>query len=440
MSLPAPDAIAKAFVYGYPLVYDLDEVEHFVSGSGSLPISAPWNAFAAARDLLGPETRFVTPNNDTLYLIAMCDVRGCPLVLELPAVDERYYVLQLVDTWSNNFAYLGTRATGTGAGTFLLVEPGYAGEVPDGATVVEAPTGVFSIVGRVQVHGAPDLEAVRACQDRFTLTPLVAGATPAGLPEGDRGVADDLAWWESFRVRLAAFPPPPADAEFVALCAQLGVTDEASPYVDPTPELRDALVAGEAAGRALIDELSKGSVDANGWRSAVHVFDYNLDHLGLGTIDDPAWKIADRTTAYATRAVAARQGLWGNHGYEAAYFITFLADATEQLNGAHAYELRLPTAPPVGAFWSLSMYDATDFYLVANEIDRYSIGNTTPGLVTADDGSITITMSAARPAADREANWLPAPAGDFRPVLRMYVPGPEVLDGSYAIPAIHRIG
>lgn len=439
MTLPAADAIAKAFIYGYPLVYDLDEVGHFVGGGGTLPIDGPFNQLVAARDLLGPETKFVTPNNDTLYLMGMCDVRGCPLVLEVPEVADRYYVLQLVDAWSNNFAYIGTRATGTGAATYLLVEPGYDGDVPGGATVVEAPTGVFSIVGRVQVHGAADLEAVRACQDRFVLAPLVAGTEPVGLPASAEGVADDLAWWESFRVRLAAFPPPPADEEFVALCAQLGLTDAESPYVDPPAELRDALVAGEAAGRSLIEELSKGSIDANGWRSAVHVFDYNLDHLGLGTIDDPAWKIADRTVAYATRAVAARQGLWGNHGYEAAYFITFLADATEQLNGQHAYELRLPSAPPVGAFWSLSMYDATDFWFVANEIDRYSIGSTTDGLVTAADGSITITMSAARPAPERVANWLPAPTGDFRPVLRMYVPGPEVLDGTYVIPAIRRI-
>jgi hypothetical protein len=200
------------------------------------------------------------------------------------------------------------------------------------------------------------------------------------------------------------------------------------------------LRAGQQAGQDLIEELARCGELVNGWRSAVHIFDYNLDALGFGTIDAPEWRIADRRTAYATRAVAARAGLWGNHGYEAAYFLTYIDAEGAELTGEHRYELRLPSAPPVGAFWSLTMYDTPDFYLVANEIDRYSIGNTTPGLVTNDDGSITITMSRQRPDADRAANWLPAPAGTFRPILRMYVPGEDVFTGAYEIPAIARLG
>jgi hypothetical protein len=140
-SEPLVDAATKAFVYGYPLVYDLDEVEGFVAGGDRFPMRASFNEFGAARDLLGPETKFVTPNNDTLYLLAMCDVRPTPLVLEVPDTTGRYFVLQLVDAWTNNFAYVGTRTTGDEAGTFVLAPAGWQGAVPDGSTLIECPPG-----------------------------------------------------------------------------------------------------------------------------------------------------------------------------------------------------------------------------------------------------------------------------------------------------------
>jgi hypothetical protein len=184
-TIPDVQTAAAAYIYGYPLVYDLEEVAGFVEGTGGLPVSGAFNTFAAARELLGPETAFVSPNNDTLYLMAMCDVRGAPLVLEVPDTTGRYFVLQFVDAWTNNFAYVGTRTIGAEAARFLLVEAGYDGEVPEGAQVVEAPTGIFSIVGRVQVHGAADLDAVRTVQDRFTLEPLHGDGAVAGVPEPD---------------------------------------------------------------------------------------------------------------------------------------------------------------------------------------------------------------------------------------------------------------
>jgi len=155
---------AEVYIYGYPLVYDLQEVAEFVEGGGSLPIQAPYNSFAYARRLLGPETKFVSPNNDTLYVIAMLDVRQGPVVLHVPDTQDRYYVLQFVDAWSNNFAYIGRRATGTAEAEFLLTDRADQGEVPDGMTVVRAPTGVFSIVGRIQVDGEADVAAVHTLQ------------------------------------------------------------------------------------------------------------------------------------------------------------------------------------------------------------------------------------------------------------------------------------
>src|SRR5512132_1215423 len=144
---------AEAYIYGYPLVSDLKEVAGFVEGGGSLPMQAPYNAFASARRLLGLETRFVSPNNDTLYVGGQCDVRQGPLVLHVPDTHDRYYVLQFVDAWTNNFTYIGRRATGTAEAEYLLADRDYDGPVPDGMTVDAAPTGVLTIVGRVQLNG-----------------------------------------------------------------------------------------------------------------------------------------------------------------------------------------------------------------------------------------------------------------------------------------------
>jgi hypothetical protein len=435
---------AEVYIYGYPLVYDLQEVANFVEGAGSFPVQAPYNSFGYARRLLGPETKFVSPNNDTLYVIAMMDVRQGPVVLHVPDTHDRYYVLQFIDAWSNNFAYIGRRATGTAEASFLLTDPAYDGPVPDGMTVLQAPTGVFTIGGRVQVDGDADLPAVHALQDQFTLTPLAGGASPGqvtGVPKPDPQVGDDLRWWEQFRVALAAFPPPQADAPFVALAERFGATAAESPYVDPDPELVELLTAGHQAGQAKIEELGKAGGDAaGGWTSAMHIFDYNLDHLGPGTIDAPEWKISDRPKAYVTRAVAARAGLWGNHGYEADYAFVWTDHDGQPLDGANRYELRLEQPPPVDAFWSLTMYDVPDFYLVANPIDRYSIGDRTPGLKTANDGSVTILMQTNSPGPDKESNWLPTPQGRFRPIVRMYQPQKAILDGTYVLPAIRKVG
>jgi hypothetical protein len=352
-------------------------------------------------------------------------------------------VLQLVDAWTNNFAYIGRRATGTSEASFLLADEDWAGETPPGMTLVSVPTGVFSIIGRLQVHGEADVPAAHALQDQFTLTPLAGAQSGSsrdaqGPPEPDPRVHADLKWWERFRVALASFPPPAGDAPFVEPARSLGLTATESPYVDPDPGLVEVLVAGAAAGQQKIEELGKGGGQdqVNGWSSALHMFDYNLDRLGLGTIDTPAWKIADRSAAYVTRAVAARAGLWG-HGSEADYAFVWTDANGDALDGAgHAYELRLAPTPPVDTFWSLTMYHVPDFYLVANPIDRYSIGDRTPGLQTADDGSVTIYLQTEAPEPEKRSNWLPTPAGSFRPVIRVYQAGPEVLDGTYTLPPI----
>jgi hypothetical protein len=242
-------------------------------------------------------------------------------------------------------------------------------------------------------------------------------------------------------VALAAYPPPPADAPFLAICEQLGLTARESPYVNADPELARLLVAAHQAGVAKVEELTQSvSRTPAGWQDAMHLFDYNLDFFEIGALNAPEWKIADRAKAYAIRAAVARAGLWGNHGYEANYQIIFVDADGQPLDSANRYELHLETPPPVGAFWSLTMYDLPDYYLVANAISRYSIGDRTPGLKTNADGSLTLYLQKDSPGADKESNWLPTPQeGHFRPLMRMYQPGQPVLDGWYVLPPIRPV-
>jgi hypothetical protein len=262
------------------------------------------------------------------------------------------------------------------------------------------------------------------------------------VPQADGRVGDDLRWWEEFRVALAAFPPPAADASFLAICEQLGVTAAESPYIDPDPALAQILIAGEQAAQDKLEELIQtASKPVNGWQNTLHVFDYNDDTFEIGALTDPQWRIPDRKVAYVTRAVAARAGLWGNHGYEATYQIVYVDADNRPLSSEQRYELRLPEPPPVDAFWSLTMYNVPEFYLVANSINRYSIGDRTPGLQYGADGSLTILMQKESPGPDKEANWLPTPqTGAFRPVMRLYQPRQPILDGSYLLPPIQRVG
>lgn len=433
------DETMRLYVWGYPLVYCTDEIAKLTDGRGTLLADrVGFNEFGYARALLGPDAEFVSPNNDTLYLVAPLDVGGGPVLLRTPDTQDRYYVLQFVDPWTNNFAYIGKRASGTGAGDWLLAPAGYDADVPAGATLVELPNRVAVIVGRVQVDGEADLPAVHALQDRFTLEPL-GSASAEGIPTPAAGVAPDVAFWEQLRTYLQAFPPPPEDAEFLELAERAGLLDP-EPFA-PDAELAAALAEGIEKGKGLVESIAGGAnAEPGTWTSAKHMFDYNLDRCGPGTVDDPAWKIADRTTAYVTRAVAARAGLWGNHGYEADYEIVHQDADGEQLDGAHRYTVRFDPPPPADAFWSLTMYDVPRYYLVDNPIGRYSIGDRTPGLTYDEDGAVTILLQHEQPEGELASNWLPAPAGAFRPILRMYQPGPSVLDGTYAMPKIQRAG
>jgi hypothetical protein len=333
-----------------------------------------------------------------VYSIAQLDVSGGPVHLNVPDTDGRYYVLQFVDAWTNNFAYVGHRATGTQAARFLLVAPGWEGTPSEGERVIRLPTDVATIVGRWAVDGEEDLPAVRALQAALTLEP--SGETK-GLPE-TASADNDLVFLEQLRTWMRAFPPATRDREYEQRFAPLGLLEPVPPF-------------GEA--------------------------DPDLDFFELGALDDDEWKLADGPARYGERAASARAGLWGNHGYEAAYAMVYVDAGGEQLDGRHSYELRFETPPPVGAFWSVTMYDVPDFFLVDNAIARYSIGDRTPELAIAEDGSLTIRLQHDEPSdAGARANWLPAPPAPFRPLLRMYEPDDAVFNGGYELPPITRVG
>lgn len=446
MSDEASVLASQAYVFGFPLVFNLEQCIRFTTtGVGGLP-GAPFNAFGHARALAGPRDTFVSVNNDTLYSIAVVDLSGGPLILSVPEARDRYHVIQFVDAWTDNFAYVGTRSTGGAAGEYLLVSPDWSEGAPEDAAVIRFPTSVGIVVGRWACAGEDDLAAVHVLQDALTLRPDAHAADappqPAGIPPIASGLDEPIAFFEKLRLWSQAFPPAGSDVVALATYGALGLTGS-TPIPDTPPELQDALSEGYSDGRSALESAVRTGQGplVNSWALDLHAFDYNVDFFELGTVDAPDWKHDDTATRYAMRAAAARGGLWGNHGYEAAYALAYTDASGEALTGERAYCLRLDPTPPVGAFWSLTMYDVPGFHLVENEIERYSLGDRTRGIVYDDDGGLSITMSATRPSDPRDAaNWLPTPAGPFRPILRMYAPGAAILEGRYAIPAIERIG
>lgn len=428
---------AEAFVYGLPLVSTLARVERLAEeGIGPVP-AAPLNGFGHAEEPAGPDGGVALIEADVLHSVAAVDVSGGPVELEVPESGGRYYVLQLLDAWANSFAYVGRRATGGAAGSFLLVERGYDGPA-QGATLIRCPTALVTIVGRWPCGGDDDRAAARRLREGLSLTPL--GRAGAGLPHPAMAVAGERRFFEQLRVGMRAFPPAARDLDHQRRFAALGLAEIASPFADPTEELADALAAGLAAGSARLGRAQAAAAPGpHGWRPAHHACDFNLDFFELGTRDEPAWKHPDPHDRHLARALAARDRPWGCHGYEVAELSAEADGEGRPLEGAHRYDLRLP-APPADGHWSVTVYDA-DSSLAESPIGRHSVGALTPGLDRAADGSATISIQAGEPGeAGARANWLPAPAAHFRLVLRMYEPREEVLRGEFEPPPVRRVG
>ncbi|MGW9115380.1 DUF1254 domain-containing protein [Streptomyces sp. NPDC055663] len=453
---------AEAYIYGYPLVRDLSVVEGAMyTGFGPLP-PTPFNHFAHADRPVPADTPFVSVGDDTVRSVAHLDLTGGPVLLHVPGPDGAYRVLQFVDVWTNNFAYVGRRATAVRAGDWLVVPPGWAGREPDGVLgVIDAPTSVVTVIGRSVCDADGDgdgLERVRAFQEQLTVTYTEPGTHRTGLPAPDPDVPEALRFFEQLRVWMADFPPAAPDQAYQDRFQPLGLLEEGpSPYVRADAALVRALTEGSARGRARVEEASRADAVPVGWVMEPHLFDYNLDHYGVGTIDSPQWRIADREESYLTRAVAARSALWGVHGYEAVHAHTLCDAGGERLNGARSYVLRFAGRPPAGAGWSLAVYDMAGRRVDGDGVDGRGMdghgldGHGTAGRrigespagrgpAYAEDGSLTVRVQRERPGDPvAAANWLPVPDGDFRAVLGLCAPEAGILDGTYEFPAVERV-
>lgn len=436
---------ADAYVYGSPLVRRLSGVQACLQeGCGTLA-PAPFNAFAHADGPATPGTHVPYAPADLVDALAQLDLSGGPVRLHVPDTAGAYYVLQFVDAWSNPFAYLGVRSTGSGEGDWMIVPPGWAGTVPDVVSgVIDAPTSIVSVLGRLACDGPGDMPRVRALQQELTLTHLGDRAHRTGLPATEPGVPGELRFFEELRVWMGDFPPAAADRAYQDRFQPLGLLEEGvSPYVSAAPGLVRALTRGLALGRLRVEEAARRPAAGGGpgaWQTDPHLRDYNLDHAGVGTIGSPEWRLPDREASYLLRAVAARRGRWIPHGYEAVYAHTAGDSRGRPLDGAHRYVLRLAQPPPVRAFWSVTVYDLPGGHLVTHAGERCAVGDRTPGLVPGADGSLTLQLSPERPTDPAgAANWVPVPAGRFRPVMRLHLPGQDVLDGSYVIPPVERL-
>ncbi|MCX4848224.1 DUF1254 domain-containing protein [Streptomyces sp. NBC_00893] len=446
---------AEAYVYGYPLVRDLSVVEGAMyTGYGPLP-PAPFNHFAHADRPVPPDTPFVSVGDDTVRSLAHLDLSGGPVLLHVPGPDGTYRVLQFVDAWTDSFAYVGRRSTGTRAGDWLVVPPGWAGRVPGGVLgAVDAPTSVVTVIGRSDCDdgddggGSDGAGRVRAFQEQLTVTHVEPGTHRTGLPAPDPDVPEPLRFFEQLRVWMADFPPSAPDRAYQDRFQPLGLLEEgASPYVRADAFLVRALAEGAARGGARVEEADRADAVRAGWVMEPHLFDYNLDHYGVGTIDSPEWRIADREASYLTRAVAARSALWGVHGYEAVYARALCDAGGGQLNGAHSYVLRFEGRPPAEAGWSLAAHSMAGYGVGGYGVAGYGRGGSRigeglagRGPAYAEDGSLTVRVQRERPDDPVAAvNWLPAPEGDFRFVLRLRAPGAGILDGTYGLPAVERV-
>jgi hypothetical protein len=429
---------AEAYVFGYPLV--LMDISRQVMTAVPKPEvgRAPANQFNDSHEFPDPSfTDVVSPNADTLYSMAWLDLSKGPIVLDLPDVGNRYYIMQMMDAWTNVFASPGTRTTGNREGRYAIVGPSWRGRLPEGVHEIASPTSMVWIIGRTQTNGKADYEAVRAIKQQYRLIPLSAWgqdyAPPAEVavdPAVDIRTApveqvarlDASAFFSRLTALMKANPPAPADQPMIDKLARLGIIPGRDfPPADLAPAISGGLSAGVQAARtsmAAEAESLNRVPKVNGWSISRNVGRYGTD--------------------YPQRAMIALVGLGANLPEDAIYPMTAVDSDGQPLNGAHKYVIRFSRGqlPPARAFWSLTMYNARRFF-VANPINRYAIGDR-DRLKFADDGSLTLYLQHASPGADNESNWLPAPEGDFHLILRIYWPQPQALSGAWVLPPVAR--
>jgi hypothetical protein len=410
------------------LLYVLPLLEMAATRDRLLARGASQNVIYHRRDLADASSRSVTsPNNDTLYSAGWLELTQGPVTATLPDVGQRYFSLQLMDMYTNNVAVLGTRTTGSAAAKFSIVGPNDAIGASD-RNVLRSPTPHVWALARVLVDGADDLEAARTAQAGIVIDGPKVVAKPQ--PSTVAAAAPDARWQDVFAEAnrlLAEERPPATDLALLLRIAPLGVGPDATfnPNAFSDSE-REAIAAGVAEARALV-------VDPRNRGQAVEGWYYPGPTLGIWGQD------------YGARAVVARTGLAALPRDEAMYMRPAGADGNALYDGRKMWRIHFAPGqlPPVSGFWSLTMYERTpdgQSFFTENALKRYAIGNRTAGLKTNDDGTLDIWIGHDDPGPERQANWLPAPAGPFTMTLRAYLPARSLLNGDYTLPPMTAAG
>ena len=425
----------EAVVYGYPLVIvnvtqrvqtNVVEPRH----NGHAPVNQFSNFLkyptATYRDV-------VRMNVDTLYSFAWLDLSKEPIILSVPDTHGRYYLMPILDAWTNVIASPGKRTTGTKPGNFAIVGPNWSGRLPDGITELKSPTNTAVIAGRTQANGPADYAVVNAIQKQYKLTPLSAWGKPYTPPAG---VVDPMidtktppvdqvnrmsaaVFFKTLAALMKENPPAPADTPMLAKFAKIGIV----PGQDFDMSKLDPAVA-EGLEESI--QMAVEKIQAAGKQTGTLVNGWNVLPMNLAAFG----------TDYGLRAVTAMMGLGANIAKDAVYPTAFVDSDRKMLNGDNRYVLHFDRGemPPANAFWSVTMYDAQSFF-VANPINRYNVAAWMP-LKYNPDGSLDIYIQRDSPGKEKEANWLPAAKGDFSVTMRIYWPKESVLDGSWKPPAI----
>ena len=437
------DLARRATIYLFP-IYEMYCARWHATVDEKNPQRQRLNRFRHMPTLADPSTRDVTtPNADTLYSSAWLDLSLEPLFLTVPPVGDLYYSYAFIDLFTDNFLVVSHRLGGKGLATHMIVGPAWNGDAPGDVTLVRAPTTSVWLLGRILVDGPEELDRVRILQGRVLLeTPDMRNERRI-LETGElmrfrtQAPPEPVADWP------AAHPGEPFDLFDIGMRAlgESPLPARDRPLFDALAPLKlkpgrkfDRRAFSETERRAILAGIEQGHAEirtAAGHGRTVDGWTYGERHFGNFGDD------------YLYRAATALTALGALMPGEAVY-VTCVVDAERRpLSGADRYVLTFPAGrlPPVRAFWSLSAYEVTPegrAYFSENAIDRYSIGGRTPDLVHGADGSLTIYIQRERPSSDRAANWLPAPAGPMRLVLRAFLPDEALIEGRYRVPPVRR--
>jgi hypothetical protein len=428
----------EAYIYTYPLVLmDLTRLQMTNIDAGKLPGRGPMMTFTHNRAFPEENSReVIRPNFDTLYSIAWLDLTREPAIISVPDIQGRYYMIPLLDIWTDVFAIIGTRATGTKAGHYAIARPDWSGKLPANFIRIDAPTPYVWIIGRTQTNGVKDYDAVHKIQDAYKLTPLSHwGKAPQSIKvKIDPGVdmktpplnqihnmpAKD--YFEYAAELMKVHPPHITDQAIIARMRRIGFEAGKSLNFDKLDlsiqqSLKSACIDGPKAIQARFKRFGS---EVNGWR----VTTSNIGVYGNNYLD---------------RAVTAMIGLGANPPEEAIYPVNSSDSEGNSVNGKNNYVLHFEKDqfPPSDAFWSVTMYDETGFQAV-NPLNRFALGDR-DDLVFNSDGSLDIYIQHKSPGKVKEPNWLPAPKGPLGITLRLYLPRIEALDGRWVPPPVKRV-